>query len=87
MTYRVGPKGQVVLPKAIRERHGIGPGDLVEVDDDGGEIVVRKALSRAQIVEQLRGSLPRAHVGYDEQHAADRRRELEKDERRLRGQG
>lgn len=41
MTYKVGPKGQVVLPKAIRDRHGIEPGDEVEIREAGGEILVR----------------------------------------------
>ena len=36
MTSRVGPKGQVVIPKAMRDRLGIGPGDEVDfVLDDG----------------------------------------------------
>jgi antitoxin PrlF len=30
MTYRVGAKGQVVIPKSIREHLGIAPGDEVE---------------------------------------------------------
>lgn len=43
MTYRVGPKGQVVLPKAIRDRLGIAPGDDVLVDEVEGEIRIRRA--------------------------------------------
>ena len=31
MTYRVGPKGQVVIPKSIRDHLGIHPGDEVSV--------------------------------------------------------
>ncbi len=36
MTVRVGAKGQVVIPKAIRDRVGLHPGDEVEfeVHDD-----------------------------------------------------
>jgi AbrB family looped-hinge helix DNA binding protein len=41
MTYKVGPKGQVVLPKAIRERLGIEPGDEVEVEEAGDHIEIR----------------------------------------------
>jgi AbrB family looped-hinge helix DNA binding protein len=42
MTYKVGPKGQVVLPKAIRDELGIEPGDEVEVERAGDEIRIRR---------------------------------------------
>jgi AbrB family looped-hinge helix DNA binding protein len=35
MTHKVGVKGQVVIPKAIRDRIGIRPGDEVAFDSDG----------------------------------------------------
>lgn len=61
MTYKVGVKGQVVLPKAIRERVGIKPGDEVTVAEKGGVVQIRKALpgpeERATIVSSLRGAL------------------------------
>ena len=61
MTYKVGVKGQVVLPKAVRERVGINPGDEVTVAEKGGVVQIRKALSgpaeRATIVASLRGAL------------------------------
>ncbi|MFN8201895.1 MAG: AbrB/MazE/SpoVT family DNA-binding domain-containing protein [Solirubrobacteraceae bacterium] len=42
MTYKVGPKGQVVVPKAIRDRLGIMPGDEVVIDEVDGEIRIRR---------------------------------------------
>lgn len=61
MTYKVGIKGQVVLPKAVRERVGINPGDEVTVAEKGGVVQIRKALpgpaEREAIVTSLRGAL------------------------------
>jgi len=34
---RVGPKGQIVIPKAIRDSLGINPNDVVLVDLEGGK--------------------------------------------------
>lgn len=43
MTYKVGRKGQVVLPKRVRERLGIHAGDEVTVEERDGEILIRRA--------------------------------------------
>ncbi|BAD85265.1 transcription regulator, SpoVT/AbrB family [Thermococcus kodakarensis KOD1] len=40
VTVKVSSKGQIVLPKSIREKLGINPGDEVEVLDFGDEIVI-----------------------------------------------
>ncbi|MBP1912207.1 AbrB/MazE/SpoVT family DNA-binding domain-containing protein [Thermococcus stetteri] len=40
VTVKVSSKGQIVLPKSIREKLGINPGDEVEVLDFGNEIVI-----------------------------------------------
>lgn len=44
MTSRVGPKGQVVIPKPLRDQVGIAPGDQVEItcDEQGLRIAVIK---------------------------------------------
>ncbi len=39
---KVGPKGQVVIPKAFRDEFGIAPGDEVLVRDEKYGIVVKK---------------------------------------------
>jgi AbrB family looped-hinge helix DNA binding protein len=43
MTMRVGPKGQIVIPKPVRDRLGIVPGDEVVVDELDGEVRIRPA--------------------------------------------
>jgi len=87
MTYKVGAKGQVVLPKELRERHGIRPGDEVTFDDQDDAIVVRKAESRAEIARRLRGFLRDSPNDVLAELAAERRREAEEDARELHGRG
>jgi len=36
-------QGQVSVPAAVRRRLGVGPGAVLEWDDNGGAIVVRRA--------------------------------------------
>ena len=53
MTSKVGPKGQVVIPKSIRDQLGLNPGDrVVFVPQEGG---VRVELARP--ITALGGSL------------------------------
>lgn len=40
-TVKVGPKGQVVIPKIVRDQLGIRPGARVRVDRFGEEVRVR----------------------------------------------
>jgi AbrB family looped-hinge helix DNA binding protein len=42
MTHKVGTKGQVVIPKAIRDEIGIKPGDEVVFEPDGTDVRVRR---------------------------------------------
>lgn len=46
MTHRVGEKGQVVIPKALRDELGIRPGDEVTFWRDGDHVAVRPAHRR-----------------------------------------
>lgn len=78
MTYKVGPKGQVVLPKRLREVLGIEPGDEVQVDEVDGDIRIRRApVSWADLLGIARG--PDSLTAALE---ADHREEIERDERR-----
>jgi AbrB family looped-hinge helix DNA binding protein len=69
MTYRVGPKGQVVIPKAMRDFLGILPGDEVDFALEGEAVRVEPVRSEST----LRGSL--ADLGLTEALEADREAE------------
>jgi antitoxin PrlF len=53
---RVSSKGQIVLPKALREKAGIADGDFLYIDEVDGILFIEKpARSRlSEITEQLR---------------------------------
>ncbi|MEW6752968.1 MAG: AbrB/MazE/SpoVT family DNA-binding domain-containing protein [Candidatus Latescibacterota bacterium] len=42
LTSRVSAKGQITIPKEIRDELGLGPGDLVEYRVREGEAVLRR---------------------------------------------
>jgi AbrB family looped-hinge helix DNA binding protein len=89
MTYRVGPKGQVVIPKAIRDALGIEPGDEVDVERRRAEVVIRRHRvsvdERQERIANLRGMLAGLPGGGTEDLEAVRREEREREERRDRG--
>jgi antitoxin PrlF len=56
-TATMSSKGQMVIPKAIRERLGLRPGDTLDfVVQDDGDFVIRPAL---EDVRRLKGALRR----------------------------
>lgn len=58
---RVGERGQVTLPKELREKFDISGGDEVEIREDSGKIVIERPITRDDLAagyqaraEQLR---------------------------------
>lgn len=61
----VTSKGQVTLPKNIRDALGIGPGSEVDFEVTEGQVVLRKRVPAAAFRRwegYLRGQLPAASV-------------------------
>lgn len=73
MTNRVGTKGQVVIPKPVRDKLGIRPGDEVLILEQDGEARMRPLKREARLRGLLRGGAATADV------EAEHRRELESD--------
>ena len=40
---RLTTQGQISVPAEVRRKLGLGPGSVIEWDEDGGQIVVRRA--------------------------------------------
>ncbi len=73
MKTRVTERGQITIPKRVRERLGIRPGQVLEVHEENGRIVavkdlqedplesvtgiLRLDLSTDMLMDQLRGDL------------------------------
>jgi AbrB family looped-hinge helix DNA binding protein len=73
MTHKVGPKGQVVIPKELRDELGIEPGDEVSFWRHGDHVAVRPASHGGSLRGRFRGS-PLVDELVKEREA-DRRRE------------
>ncbi|MGI8685214.1 MAG: AbrB/MazE/SpoVT family DNA-binding domain-containing protein [Acidimicrobiales bacterium] len=73
MTHRVGPKGQVVIPKELRDELGIEPGDEVSFWLHDDHVAVRPADHR----QPLRGRFPGSALSDElkRERAADHARE------------
>jgi AbrB family looped-hinge helix DNA binding protein len=77
MTVRMGAKGQVVVPKAIRDAAGLHPGAEVAFDFRDGEVVLVAAAGPG------RDLLGGRFAGSDmlAEHEAEHAREVEQDRR------
>jgi antitoxin PrlF len=89
MTHKVGAKGQVVIPKEIRDQIGIRPGDEVTFDADGGEVRVRRVEDDRAIqsnrIKALRGIW--TDGGGTDALLEERGREREREERKAEDRG
>ena len=77
MTHRVGPKGQVVIPKEIRDQLGIRPGDRVSFWCDGDAVSVRRVADLYSLVGLLSDG-----PSLTEDLLAERRADREREEAR-----
>jgi AbrB family looped-hinge helix DNA binding protein len=54
---KISERGQITLPKKIRDRHGLKPNTEVEVIEVGQQIVIQKKQTRDLPVNAVRGVL------------------------------
>lgn len=55
----IGDRGQVTIPKDLREKFGISGGDTVIVEEAGDEIVIRRDTREADLAEGYRAMAER----------------------------
>jgi len=49
MKARVSEKGQVTIPKAVRTRLGIRPGQLMDIREEGGRLIASKMVGEDRV--------------------------------------
>jgi AbrB family looped-hinge helix DNA binding protein len=49
MKATVSQKGQVTIPKTLRDRLGIKAGQVLEFEERGGELVARKTMAKSPV--------------------------------------
>ena len=64
-TTRLSTKSQIVIPISIRKRLDLKPGDMVEIDTENEQIIIRKAHSSA--LKQLEECISDVWKGYDQE--------------------
>lgn len=72
MTHRVGPKGQVVIPKPLRDALGLRPGDGVVFAQDGDAVTVRREAAVRPLLGRFRDAGLVADLEADRAAAAQR---------------
>ncbi len=62
MKSTVSERGQVTIPKKLRDRLGLRPGQVLEFDTERGALVARKRLGKDDPVTAVTGILPNLDV-------------------------
>jgi AbrB family looped-hinge helix DNA binding protein len=64
MTATVTSKGQLTIPKKLREKHGLSTGATIHFDsDDNGNLTLKKAPEKTMTLEDLWNVLGPAPIG------------------------
>lgn len=66
---KVGERGQLTLPKDLRDRFGIEGGDEVVVHERDGRIVIEKPVTRSDLAEGYRARAERSRELAEEMDA------------------
>lgn len=51
---KIGQRGQVTIPEALRERFGIKRGDDVVIREEAGKLVIEQPVTREEMAEGYR---------------------------------
>lgn len=65
-TRRVGDRGQVTLPKNLREEFDISGGDEVEIRKESGKIIIEKPVTREELAAGYRARADRLRELHEE---------------------
>ena len=67
---KVGPKGQVVIPKPIREQYKINPGEDIYFTVENGKIMLKKADYREilNMFMAVKKTKPPKHIDWDAEY-------------------
>ncbi|MDR1188430.1 MAG: AbrB/MazE/SpoVT family DNA-binding domain-containing protein [Bifidobacteriaceae bacterium] len=82
MVAKVGPRGQITIPKEIRRLLGLGPGDGVTLVRDGEKVVMMNAATHQAWLDRTVAEFRKSLSGGDspvEEPINERRREAERE--------
>ncbi|MGB6943985.1 MAG: AbrB/MazE/SpoVT family DNA-binding domain-containing protein [Bryobacteraceae bacterium] len=72
---KITGQGQISVPMGVRRKLGVGPGSVLEWEEVGNQMVIRRAghISSAEIHQALFGARPPKKRSVDEMKAGIRR--------------